>query len=335
MPNAVAALRADEWLEPKLAPILGTCYATASIVGQPLTDVWPALVLGIAALLPGAVFVSVVNDLTDLEDDRRAGKHNRLAGRSRRLAGAVIAACLAAGLAIGLLAWRDDAAAAGLYAAAWLAFSLYSVPPFRLKARGLAGALADAMGAHLFPHLLVALVVFREAGEPVAGWWLALVGAWSLALGVRGALLHQLGDVEADRRAGVRAFGALHPRLARQLGAFVAFPIELAAFGAMLVASGNAPAVCLLALYVALERMRVRTYGIRIAVVTPSPRARVAMQSYYVAIYPLAFLLTAAIDHPADALILGAHLLLFWREPFWIAREATRGRWIGQVSKQA
>jgi 4-hydroxybenzoate polyprenyltransferase len=326
MSKAVAALRAGEWWEHKLAPMFGTAYATAYLGGTPLVEAWPALVLALAAIAPGAAYVSLVNDLTDLDDDRAAGKANRLEGWRPGLALSAIGACAATGLAIALLAWRDDAAVAGLYAAAWLAFTLYSVPPVRLKARGFAGVLADAAGAHLFPHVLVALLVFRSTGEPASISWLALVAIWSLTLGLRGALLHQRGDIAADRRAGVHAYGATHPHRARWLGAFVAFPLELGALAAMLVATANPLAVALLALYALLEWLRVKCLGIGFAVVTPAPAARVAMQSYYVVLFPLAFLLAATVRHSADAALIVAHLVLFRREPIAIARELT---WIG------
>ncbi len=327
--KGLAALRLGEWWEHKLAPMLGTAYATAYLVNTSLLKAAPILLLTLASIAVGGAYVSVVNDLTDLESDRQAGKPNRLADQPRWLAVGAIAAFVGAGIAIGAVAWRNDLAALVIYGAAWVSFSLYSIPPFRFKARSWAGVLSDACGAHLFPYLLMALVVFREAHHPVILWWMALVGAWTLAVGVRGALLHQLGDVEADRRAGVRAFGALHPKLAHDIGLRVAFPIELLALAGLLAGAHNVLAIALLPVYVLVERHRQLVNGRAVSFVTPSPRRRVAMQTYYAALFPLAFLIAASIRRPIDLIVLAAHVAVFRQELVGIVRISFTPRFRG------
>ncbi|HEX7957960.1 MAG TPA: hypothetical protein VF508_13505, partial [Pyrinomonadaceae bacterium] len=159
-------VRAAEWWEFKFSPILATAYATAFLLNFSLASLWPALLLALAALVPGAAYVSVINDLTDIEDDLACGKPNRLVGRSRGFVAAVLACCVAPGVAFAFY-WRGDPLLLSLYLAAWVAFTLYSLPPARLKVRGMAGLLADACGAHLFPTLLVAVLVFRWGGAPL------------------------------------------------------------------------------------------------------------------------------------------------------------------------
>ncbi len=173
------------------------------------------------------------------------------------------------------------------------------------------------MGAHLFPQLLMVLAVFNQQGSRVMAWWVALVGGWALLYGVRGAVYHQLKDVRADQRAGVRTFGRLHPQLARSLTTYLLFPCEVALFCAMLVRAHNALAVALLPLYLLLELLRARAWGVSLIVVSrpPHERYRIAMHEYYVALYPLAFLIAAAVRHPPDAVLIVAHLTLFPRVP--------------------
>jgi 4-hydroxybenzoate polyprenyltransferase len=305
----LGAARVTEWWEHKLAPIAGTAYATAFFAGVSLVDVAGTLLLVLLALAPGAAYVSLLNDLTDRDADRLAGKENRLEGHSPALWWAGVAAAVAAGVLVAVLAWRDEPLVLVLYTGAWIAFALYSVPPVRLKARGAAGAAADAAGAHVFPHLFTAAVLLE--GESVG--WLVVVGVWALASGVRGALLHQLGDVEADRRIGLRTFAVAHPRLAHTLGARVAFPLELLAFAALIVVSGAVLVAALLPLYALLEVRRTRRWGVPLVVVQrpPGPGYRIAMHEFYLVLYPLAFAASAAIRHPEDAIVLVAHLLLF------------------------
>lgn len=312
-------VRAGEWWEHKLAPVLGTGYATAFMAGASVADTAGALLVVLAALLPGAVYVSVLNDLTDRESDRLAGKPNRLEGRSPRAAYAAIALAAGAGLAIAVAAWRDDPAALAVYGGAWLAFALYSVPPVRLKGRGAAGAIADATGAHLFPHLLVAAAVLAEAGRSFDGAWPFVVGAWALAHGLRGVTWHQLGDLEADGRSGLRTFARADPDRARRVGTYVLFPAELVAFGALLAVAGGAVAAVLLPLYALLEARRIRRWGGSLVVAAPAAGGtyRIAMNEFYVALYPLAFLTAATVRHPRDAIVLAVHVAAF---PMTVAR---------------
>jgi hypothetical protein len=173
------------------------------------------------------------------------------------------------------------------------------------------------MGAHLFPQLLIAVVIFREADRPVDALWVALVGVWALALGLRGALWHQLGDRAADERAGLRTFAWAHPVAARRLGAYGLFPLELLAFGAMLIRAGSPIAIALVPAYALLELLRIRYHQVRLVVVSPAPRFRIAMHEYYAVLYPLAFLATATARDPSDGLVLLVHLALF---PWTLAR---------------
>jgi len=318
----VETIRADAWWEHKLAPMLGSGYMTAFLLGASLRDVWPALALTLGALTAAAAYVSLINDLTDIDDDRVAGKQNRLARRSRGVRAGALAGCLAIG-AGATVAWRDDLLAVGLYAGAWVAFSLYSIPPVRLKARGILGVVADAAGAHVFPQLLVVVAVFHRHGTPLDAGWIAAVAAWAAANGVRGAVWHQLADVDVDARAGIRTFGRIHPRRAHWL-ARASFAIELALFAVLLWRSHNALAFALLVPYFALEALRSKLWGVKLVIAGRAPVFRIAMHEYYIVLYPLSFLIAASIRHPFDAPVLVAHVVLFHRTLVEMTRHAGR-----------
>src|SRR4029077_12941145 len=96
------------------------------------------------------------------------------------------------------------------YVGVWAAFSLYSIPPFRLKGRAALGLIADASGAHLFPVLVAALLALRARGDGLDPTWVAACGAWAFAFGLRGILWHQLFDIDNDRKAGVHTFAVRH-----------------------------------------------------------------------------------------------------------------------------
>src|SRR5690349_12438602 len=246
--SAAGAVRAGEWWEYKFVPILTLFYATAFLLDRPIAALWQGLAILLASIIPGAIYVSLINDATDVAEDARAGKPNQLAGRSRRFIALALAAALAGGLAFAWL-WRDEPLLLGTYLAAWLAYTLYSVPPFRLKTRGAAGLVADAAGANLFPSLLAVIMAFRAGGVAVDGIWLASAGLWSFAFGLRGILWHQLLDAENDQAAEVRTFVQRRStRAGAAIGKFLVFPIELIALAAMLWQLGSpAPLIALLA----------------------------------------------------------------------------------------
>jgi hypothetical protein len=148
--------RATEWWDYKLVPILSIFYATALVEGIGVATIWQSLLALACAIVPCAAYVSFINDATDRLDDRRAGKTNRLADKPPWMLALLLAVPLCIGAAFSV-AWRDDPALVAVYLCTWVAFSLYSVPPFRLKGRGILGVVADAAGAHLFPALVAAL----------------------------------------------------------------------------------------------------------------------------------------------------------------------------------
>ncbi|HEX8282927.1 MAG TPA: UbiA family prenyltransferase [Pyrinomonadaceae bacterium] len=317
-------VRAVEWWEFKLSPIFATVYATALLLGLPLASLWPLLLLALGALVPGAAYVSVINDLTDMDEDLASGKSNRLVGRSRAFVAGVLACCVLPGLAVAFY-WRGDALLLSLYLAAWVAFTLYSVRPFRLKKRGVLGLLADASGAHLFPTLVVVVLVFRwRAVAPDAAWF-AAVAVWSLSLGLRGNLWHQLGDRENDEKVRLRTFARRHKiTLLQRVGNLVIFPSEALAFAAMLWLLGSVAVVVSLALYLLLEWSRRMMWRTDVVVVVPKERASIVMLEYYEVFFPVALLLSSATSHRWDALVLVAHLLLFPRRATRVLKDTLK-----------
>ena len=312
-------IRADEWWEYKLVPILSTFYATALVLHIAVSSLWAAALLLLFSIVPAAVYASVINDVTDRADDVAAGKRNRVAGRPRAMVAAVIAAAIGAGFLFDWL-WRDDLRLLSCYLATWLAFSLYSLPPFRLKKHGLPGVLCDAAGAHLFPALIAVLIACRGAQRAANGAWVASVAVWALAYGLRGIVWHQLSDVDNDRAAGVRTFARRHPRAAAVIGTFVVFPFELGALAAMLWQIGGIWPPAFLVLY-ALHAVRsARRWRTAPVIVVPKPRFFIVLHEFYSDLFPVALLVTASVRDRRDLVVLAAHLLLFPRRIVYAIR---------------
>src|SRR5690242_15298492 len=161
----ISTVRANEWWEFKLGPVLATMYASAFLLRVSILSLLPLVFIVLLALAACAAYVSVINDFTDRADDMASGKTNRLVGKSRSFIASVIAFCIVSGLAVAF-DWRHDRLLLLLYAGSWLAFTLYSLPPIRLKERSGLGVLADACGAHLFPTLLAVAAVYDWTRQP-------------------------------------------------------------------------------------------------------------------------------------------------------------------------
>lgn len=317
-------VRGAEWWDFKLVPILLVFYIGAIRLDVAVAALWRPLLILLGALAAGAVYVSLINDWTDLAEDRAAGKVNRLVGKRPSAIVAALALVLVPGAAFGFV-WRGSPALLLLYAAAWLSFTLYSVPPARLKVRGIAGIVADAAGANLLPGLLAAVLVttsVHRRGDPL---FLVAAGCWLFAYGVRGIVWHQLVDAEADRLAGVRTFVQRRGTTAAVvLGARMAFPLELAAMATILLTSDIVAGTVALLFYAGLAIGRVLLFQMRCIVVVPRPRGMLMLQEWYDVLLPAAMLASSAPRHPADGLVLAGHLLIFPRRPLQILRDLRR-----------
>lgn len=307
----VNLVRAGEWWEYKLVPIFAAFYATALTVDASIAALWPAALTLLVALIPGAAYVSVINDLTDRREDLAAGKPNRFATGSPAIGFVVVAITVAGGLFFSYL-WRRDVLLVTVYLSAWLAFSLYSLPPFRWKTRGILGVLCDASGAHLFPTLVAVAMAYRGAGRTPDLAWLVAVGSWAFANGLRSILWHQLSDRENDRTSGVRTFAERHPPgVAVFLGTWIAFPVELVSLTVMLWKLQSVWPVLFLAVYVQSVRWRAYSWKMNPVVVAPKPRFLIVLHEYYDVYLPIAILAASAFRNPHDVVVLAAHLLLF------------------------
>jgi len=334
----LAPSRAGEWWEYKLLPILAIFYATAWLLElPPLAWLLGALQL-LGAIIPGAIFVSVINDLTDREDDRIAGKPNRMARVSPLARVLLVAIPVAIGI-VWCVAWRDRPVLLFPYLAAWLAFTLYSVPPIRLKYRGWAGALCDAGGAHLFPALLAMAIAAGDRTLPMV--WAIAVGVTAFAYGLRGILLHQPGCLDNDRLVGARTLAVrLSPSTLAGLARWLIFPAEAIAIAFLLAMLGTPLAWLALGLYMLSVVQRVAIWKMHAILVAPAQRALILMAEYYAAWLPLALLLSLALREPVAGLAaIAIHLAIFpvtvWRTAKDFARvERTQFRLLLSLARR-
>ncbi len=142
----------------------------------------------------------LVNDLADVELDRRHGKSNAFAETSKGRAALLLLALLALGALTARPFLRRPVFAA-LWAL-WLGLAtFYSLPPLRLKGHGLTGLCATVLAQQTLPLLLL-LAAFDTPWSPLG----LAFGVFATLRGLSSDLGHQVRDYANDARTETRTF---------------------------------------------------------------------------------------------------------------------------------
>lgn len=320
----IKLVRGNEWWSYKLAPVLGTAYATAAIFNISLISLWSTLLFLLVSLVIGASYANVINNLSDREADEMCGKANYLVGKSNLFIALVLITCNILGLIVlGLLIQVPLAFC--VYIANWLLFTAYSLPPIRLKERGFWGVLTIAVGDTFVPQIFtVLLVAHASVGQQLSIIWLTFIALWSLTSGLRNILWHQILDFENDHLAGINTFAVnTSKQTLQRLGKWLVFPIEFVSLLAILLLSDNVFNWIFLGLYLVTEFLRYYFWKLAIVIIEPTENHRLFLIEYYDVFYPLGFLALASCKDSANLIIFGVHLLLYyprlwwWMKDFW------------------
>lgn len=314
------SIRLDHWWFSKMPPLLTVAYLQILQFGLTPGQVavlLPSIFFSIACV---AAYGHVINDIFDIESDRRAGKPNTMERLKPWQRGIICVALVGFGflpaLVVNYSVWGYLVLALN-----YLWPTIYSVPGIRLKERGIAGVLCDAAGSHLTPTLFVLIVLSHQI--TIASINLIIFSAaaliWSIVLGIKGILNHQLADRENDRASGTVtlatqvAAGRLEQFLPRY-NLLVELPINAAlVFIVFRVCPLAAPA---LAFYCLAETFKYRL-GFQFALNSDPRNTRVTFpfvnDFFYYFWLPLAAALQLALLEPAWAWLPLLQLGLFSR----------------------
>ena len=225
------AFRVNDWWWSKAALLMGMIYLFTLRYSISFNKFIPLSLLSLTTITGFASFGYLCNDLFDIEKDILAGKKNFLAGKSLIFTITIfILSAVFIFLPWGFLPKNEVSFI--LIAAQLLLFALYSIPPVRLKERGVAGIIADALYAHSIPVFLAAYTYALAAGKSFFTIDVLFLFLWQSVSGVRNILLHQLEDREADKKSGVRNLvsGLSTPQLSRLLSVLIVAELALCIF---------------------------------------------------------------------------------------------------------
>jgi hypothetical protein len=311
-------IRSQEWWTYKLSPLLAIGYATALMSPVPLYKVALWLIFLLGSLVVGAVYVSVINDITDLEEDIASGKSNRIQQVPVRFRWLIPGACILLGLVFGYFMYPDLLSCL-LYLLSWIVFSLYSIKPVRLKNRGILGVFADGCGAHVFTSLLMVSSISYITQQQVNWIWFGAIGVWALCYGLRGILWHQFSDRENDMKVNLNTFASQVSPEAFKPTLRLIFVLEIIALAVILYELNLAVTIVALALYFVLVYIRFQRYNSQIIIVlkTNDRPFQIIMADYYQLFLPISLLLFSVSLDSINGIIFLVHILLFpyvlWR----------------------
>lgn len=312
MLNIFKITRASEWWEYKLPPLLSVAYATAISEGKSLYALAPRIGILLLGIIVGAAYVSIINDVTDIKEDRASGKHNRLYALRPWLRWVLVLITVFSGIFFAYF-FLHGLLSTILYSLSWIAFSLYSIPPFRLKKRGWWGVMADAGGAHLFTSLFLLSATAQYFKIQINWAWFIAIGIWSFLFGLRGILWHQFFDRENDLKIGLKTFATSRdPSSFKKASSFIlAIELMVLCFLLFYLAS-PLPFIGLLFYFIMLVGYS-KKFGLAlIAIVPPKNQPwHFLMSNYYQLFLPLSLICTAALKEPAAWIVFAAHLILF------------------------
>lgn len=303
--------RLSEWWEYKIVPVLAIAYATCIQLQTSISSNISWILFLLVSIIVGAIYVSTINDITDIEDDLRCGKKNRMVKIKAKYRFIIPLLCLLVGC---LFAYKMsvDLISLILYILPWVVYSLYSFKPFRLKERGFWGVLADSLGAHVFISLLIVSSLSFKNNEPIDWIWFTLVGGWSLTFGIRGILWHQFHDRENDLKSGTSTFATKRKPDKIKRIEFILLFLELSLFIGMSFKIQPMLILPILLFYFLFLLLRYKSLGYK-PVIIINPRnspLQILMIDFYLVFFPLGLLVFSGFNHGNFWILLG-HLFLF------------------------
>jgi UbiA prenyltransferase family len=317
--KAPSLLRSSDWWDYKIIPLLFVGYITTMLWEENLILHIGWLIFLIAAISAGAIYVSILNDFTDLKFDIASGKTNRLERFSPLKRRLILTASI---LISASFCWFfiNDLISLMFYLLAYLSFSLYSIPPFRLKNRGVFGVIADASGAHLFPSLFIVASMTHRLEIEIDSLWITIAGIWAFSYGLRGILWHQFWDRENDLSINHQTFATKTSISSiKPIEKIIAF-IEISALLLILITLGKPlPFVALLFYILILVGFKKILKYQLIFILSGNQPWHILMSDFYEVFLPYSLIITCSIEYPWCIILLLVHLLLFPTKPIKLA----------------
>ncbi|MCZ2393036.1 MAG: UbiA family prenyltransferase, partial [Chitinophagales bacterium] len=223
-------IRAHHWWSYKTTPILGFIYFYCDYFNHvPSTQLSAVIFFFILSYVGFAGLGYTINDMYDIEVDKKAGKINQLGGKSVFFKVQLI-------LLLSILAWapwlylRSPWYIPLSFVILLLLLLTYSHPYTRLKEHSLLGPIWDALYGHVLP-ILITCFTFQQYLQylPYNEWvFYSSLIIWQFLKGLRNILIHQLDDYANDLSSGTQTLVTIYgkERVYHQILKWI-LPLEL------------------------------------------------------------------------------------------------------------
>ena len=310
--TSIRPFRANDWWTSKAALLMGFVYLYTLWFHISLLSFIPLSLLSITVIAGFASFGYLVNDFFDKEKDRLAGKGNFLLNKPilYQMGLPVLSLLL---IALPWLYLPCDRWSFALIGIQLSLFVLYSAPPLRLKERGSAGVVIDALYAHAVPTMLAAYTfLLASTSVPRYAAFLFLF-LWQFLCGVRNIVIHQQEDAASDKASNTKTFAnAGNVKIVLNLLQFVLIAELLCCvvFFSLLTLDHHSFGVCIAAV-LALCFQPTFWYIHITENEIPEPPLRYFPNNVYEKWLPLVYLLLLSFSNVFFLIFLFAHISLF------------------------
>ena len=193
--------RTVDWWKPKAGNVLGIVYVAIYYAKLTFEETWLYILPSLMTILGIGFLAYLLNDWFDRKTDLLVNKKNMIAG----VAPLSVFGLFIGSLIIAFVPWiwlPFDKFSCLLIVFELLLIVIYSMPPIRLKTKGVLGLVNDALYAYAVPAVLAFYTFFLLIKDSYLGFPTGIVSLffWQFIVGIYNINIHQIEDVENDRR---------------------------------------------------------------------------------------------------------------------------------------
>lgn len=303
-------LRVKEWYQSKIP--FAMCYLWFVYMQRGIEDMEQFVAVNILSMLFLGCFLAfsyMINDFSDIEVDKSAGKEKVICSQSKAavigwLIGLFLGGC------VPLLCYqRWDAALGVMLLLTYFLGYAYSMKPFRFKERGLIGLVECSVAQRCMPIGVIWMLI--GGGRSIFLLFLLI----SFFMGLRYIFIHQLIDIENDRKSGVNTYAMCHYWVSC-VGVYVMFAAEVILLAFLCSMIARPKLFVMIPIVLILEYLQGRNVQKCIVANPFLTFYNVPLEGFY-NIYFLVFIMICMVpDSPWVLLCLGV-AVLYLAAPFW------------------
>ncbi|MBC5840811.1 MAG: UbiA family prenyltransferase [Flavobacteriaceae bacterium] len=288
----LALIRYNDWWLYKVPFLLTIAYSTFYLADICVENKTLEIIKIITYIVSAAIYVSIINDITDMKIDRLVGKKNLFLGLPKSIVYTILSLAVILQLIV-IYKLLDNGQSVYWYIAAVVAYSLYSIPPIRLKENRYLSIIADTCGAHAFPSMFIVTYINSITLAPLAINWTLIIFIWSFSYGLRGIIYHQYKDKENDLYSGILTLSNSLPIKKLKRLVLLVFAMELGSFIYLLQILNSHIIYKWLTFYSLIIIVRTLIYSSKIIIALPSSKFyQILLAEFYEVFLPISLLLS-------------------------------------------